>query len=156
MENEEIFEENNIDTTNEDINSTELDNTESEVKTTNEDNEVDTVESILLLLEERLKEDREALQDEADLFTGSGYEVPEPTPLLIQSVEEQIDYTDLLIQLNDKTDYIASTLSEAVEPDTLATPLNEYNLTNILLVCFLGLFGLSMLYKLIKDNLLHF
>lgn len=152
MEENEIFEEINIDTVDEIIDHTDMDNTEQEIEGSLSYSENELVSALLHLINEQ-KEVEDSLDQEEILLD---QEESEPVPILVQSVDESVDYTDLLISLNEKMDTISTTLSGVATPDTLSTPLNEYNLTNILLVVLLALFGVSMFYKLIKDNLLHF
>lgn len=153
MENEEIIEEVIIDSVDEIIDYTDMDNTEQEIESSLSYSEDELVSALLHLINEQKDLEDSLDQEEEILLDQEGLE---PVPLLVQSVDESIDYTDLLISLNEKMDSISTTLSGVATPDTLQTPLNEYNLTNILLVVLLALFGVSMLYKLIKDNLLHF
>lgn len=151
--NEEIFEENIVDTINEDNDNTNMDNTFEEIETSSEVDEVDTVESILSLLEQRLLEDR-LNEDEEDTLhstTSSGV-AAEDVPVNVQNVNE-VDYTDLLVSIDSKLDTLLYTESGVLVNSShgIYTPLNDYTLSELFMVFGLLGFGVYCLVSFIKN-----
>ena len=64
-------------------------------------------------------------------------------------------YYDLLIQMNSHLEYIEEHLYETPSGHNINTPLNQYGLTEILLVGVLVVLGLSFVFNVIKDNVIH-
>lgn len=150
MEENEIFEEINIDTVNENSDNTELVDSVEETQTAPEISQDELVDALLLLLNEQnnlVQEDNELVNEEID---------SEIVPVLVQSVNEDIDYSDLLNSINSRLESLEQLTIEYNTPQSLDTPLNEYNIQNILLIGVLLLLGVSFGYTFIKDNLLHF
>lgn len=146
MEYEEIFKEDNIDTNSENINSDILDNSVNEVEKNSESDEIDTVDSILLLLEERLREQEEDNEEgEVPAILNEGQAAgSSPVPVAV-SVENETDYTDMLLEIHHKLDDIVTNQEEILEysrPSTLDTTLVDMPLNTILLIsiliCFIG------------------
>ena len=140
MEDELLFEENfeEIDTgvefVDEDIIS---DTPVSKYEGTAESNSQEIADDILFALEER----------GVILTTTSGNEEEFTTTSGTPSGE----YYDLLIQMNSHLEYIEEHLYEPVE-NTIDTPLNEYTMTNILLVGVILVLGASCIISTIKNN----
>lgn len=65
------------------------------------------------------------------------------------------EYYDLLIQMNSHLEYIEEHLYETPSGHDINTPLNQYGLTEILLVGVLVVLGLSFLFNVVKDNVIH-
>ena len=65
------------------------------------------------------------------------------------------EYYDLLIQMNSHLEYIEEHLYETPSGHDINTPLNEYGLSEILLVGVLVVLGLSFVFNVIKDNVIH-
>ena len=64
-------------------------------------------------------------------------------------------YYDLLIQMNSHLEYIEEHLYETPSGHDINTPLNQYGLSEILLVGVLVLLGLSFVFNVVKDNVIH-
>lgn len=65
------------------------------------------------------------------------------------------EYYDLLIQMNSHLEYIEEHLYETPSGHDINTPLNEYGLSEILLVGVLIVLGISFVFNVIKDNVIH-
>lgn len=65
------------------------------------------------------------------------------------------EYYDLLIQMNSHLEYIEEHLYETPSGHDINTPLNQYGLSEILLVGVLVVLGLSFVFNVIKDNVIH-
>lgn len=65
------------------------------------------------------------------------------------------EYYDLLIQMNSHLEYIEEHLYETPSGHDLSTPLNQYDLSEMLLIGVLVVLGLSFVFNVIKDNVIH-
>lgn len=93
-----------------------------------------------------------ALEEEG-YITKSGSEIDhESSP---ETTTPSGEYYDLLIQMNSHLEYIEEHLYETPSGHDINTPLNEYGLSEILLVGVLVVLGLSFVFNVIKDNVIH-
>lgn len=156
MENEDIILENDIDTIEQVSDIVELDNSDNKSEENVQSSEESSLESILLRIEELLKEDEEVMQDEEEVFlTSSG--VVEPAPLMVTNSNE-IDYTDILIQLNNNLyaiKYNQEQIIETNKPHDIFTPLQEFSLSETILTVALIGFGLFAGVMVIKNHVFH-
>ena len=88
-----------------------------------------------------------ALEEEGYIIRSVNEEIVTPTP----SVEVHGEYYDTLIEINSHLEYIEEHLYEPVEKD-INTPLNEYDLTNILLVGVFVVLIVGFAISAIKNN----
>ena len=148
LENEidEEINEDSIDNTNSDTDNIELDNTDSESEDVIEIDKDFIMESILHELEVRALE-----ESESALTTESGNTGSSET----SSGSTTGEYYDLLIQMNSHLEYIEEHLYETPSGHDINTPLNQYGLSEILLVGVLIVLGLSFVFNVIKDNVIH-
>lgn len=86
-------------------------------------------------------------------ITKSGSEIEQERSVEITTPSGE--YYDLLIQMNSHLEYIEEHLYETPSGHDINTPLNEYGLSEILLVGVLVVLGLSFVFNVIKDNVIH-
>lgn len=151
MENE-IFEEVYIEDSDEVVNSDQLDNSIEEVESTDTYSQDELISALLSLMNDKAAEDSE------EEFEEETFENSSPEPVLVQSVDESIDYSsqldsiiDELIGINSHIDNVVSVIT----PHDLFTPLNDYTLTETFLLfgVLLGLFGFSASF--ISNHVFH-
>ena len=149
MEENEIFEEVYLDDTDEIVDGSELVDTVEEVESVPTYNQDDIVSALLYILNEQ-KSDEDSLDQEEEFLSDQG----EDSPIVVQNVDT-IDYTALLVSIDERLENVETLILDNSVPDSLDTPLNEYSLSNILLVLVLGVLAVSFMYSFVKDNLLH-
>lgn len=149
MEVNEIIEEVIIDDSNEIINGSELVDSVEEVESLDSYSQDELISALLHLINEQKLEEDSSVQEEDFLSVQE-----EDSPIAVQNVDA-IDYTDLLVSINERLENVETLIIDNSVPDTLDTPLNEYSLSNILLVLVLGILFFMFMYSFIKDNLLH-
>jgi len=155
MENENIYEETTVDTFNTSTDDNFLDNSVEETETLTKVDEVDVVDSVLHLLEERLKEDIEENKDEGEVLLSSSEteDLKSSEPILVTN-DNEIDYTDLLSSIDSKLDTIIEnqeTLIEYNKPIDLTTTLDEMHFDTFVLISALVVaFGFAC-SKIIKS-----
>lgn len=151
MENE-IFEEVLTEDLNQSVDGSELVDSVEEVESFDSYSQDELISALLSLLNERAADNE--FNDEAQLFETEPF--VEPEPLLVQSVDDQIDYTDLLMSIDSRLSAVEDSIIESNSVQSLDTPLSEYSLNNILLIGILIVSIIFIGYQFIKDNLLHF
>lgn len=142
MEDELLYEENfeEIDTDSElSVEDTFIDNPISKYQGTAEESTQILADDILSALEER------GLM----LTTESGTTTSGATT---ESGSLHGEYYDLLIQMNSHLEFIEEHLYEPVQQD-VNTPINEYSITNMLLVGIMILLGFTCIVNLIKNSI---
>lgn len=93
-----------------------------------------------------------ALEEEG-YITKSGNETDQVRN--VETTTPSGEYYDLLIQMNSHLEYIEEHLYETPSGHDINTPLNQYGLSEILLVGVLVVLGLSFVFNVIKDNVIH-
>ena len=93
-----------------------------------------------------------ALEEEG-YITKSGNEIDQESSA--NTTTPSGEYYDLLIQMNSHLEYIEEHLYQTPSGHDINTPLNEYGLSEILLVGVLVVLGLSFVFNVIKDNVIH-
>lgn len=143
MNNEEIIIENGTDTINEIINDSIVDNSNTENEEPITSNEESALESILLLLEEQFNSEEDSA---SEVETTSDAE------------DSTIDYTDILNDINDNLETIIinqGTIIENNQPHNIETAINDYSITEFLLL-FAIIGGLLFIcVNFIKNNVFH-
>lgn len=147
MEENEIIEEVLVEDNNQIVNDTELDNSEQESEGLDSYSQDELISALLSLMNEQASQDEEVADD---LIVSEGEDVP-----VLVSVDNGVDYTDLLLSLDSRLENIEENLY-VPEVQSIDTPLSEYQLTNVLLVSILFVSLIYIGYRFIKDNLLHF
>lgn len=116
------------------------DNITSKYEETDLYNQMETTRNILSALEEE------------GYITKSGSDTEQEN---LADTTPSGQYYDLLIQMNSHLEYIEEHLYETPSGHDINTPLNQYGLTEILLVGVLVVLGLSFVFNVIKDNVIH-
>lgn len=148
---EEIIEEVGIDTNNENINNTDMDNSIEEIESDNAYSQDELVSALLQLLEDN----RENAEEDDDEVLENEIDSEIVVPVLVQDANP-IDYSDVLTEMNVRLYNIESTLSVEEEHNSLATPFAEYDLNSVLLVVVILVLFITLGYQFLKDNFLHF
>lgn len=143
MEDEVYYEETSqdmyIESTNEDINSDIMDNTDTPSEEVDKVAQDELVDAILHEIAERA------------LTTTSGEEVEQETETIETETIEQTDYTDILDLIESDLDIIAENTTTS-SGNTIYTPIKDYELTNLLLLGILIVMLLRVGVEVIKNN----
>lgn len=148
MENE-IIEEVYLDDLNQSVDGVELVDSVEEIESSDTYSQDELVSALLSLMNERAAAEEEEVEDQ-EVFS----QVEENLPVLV-SLDNVVDYTDLLVSIDNRLSAVEDSIKESNSVQSLDTPLSEYSLSNVLLIGILAVSIIYIGYRFLKDNLLH-